>query len=200
MSARRRLRAELVGWVVLPLALAGCAAPQPFVWASSLPPEKPLRLDGAPVAPGDTLAVAVRGHDTLGGTHVVGLDGNIVVPLAGAVNVAGSDPEAIARELEKRLGVVIETPQVAVVLMQRRLEVSVLGEVTRPGKYAVTNRDGVAAALALAGGLTEFADEESIYLVRPGAPRIRFRLRELVGGGDSVPSIALRDGDLLVVE
>lgn len=133
------------------------------------------------------------------GMHVVGLDGHVVLPLVGSLQVAGLEPNAIARELEKQLRVSIEQPRVSVVLMaKRRLEVSVLGEVNTPGKYPVDPRDGVAAAIAMAGGLSEFADEDSIYLVRERSPRIRFRMLDLVSGG--LPSLPLRDGDLVVVE
>lgn len=188
--------------VTLGAALPGCATTTPFVWASSLPAEPPpaANLAASPVSPGDTIAVAVRGHDSLAGNQVVGLDGFIVIPLVGAVHVAGMTPDGIAKELEERLRVSIEAPRVSVVLMEQRREVTVLGEVTRPGKYAVNSRDDVTAALALAGGLTEFADVDSIYLVRPGSPRIRFRMQDLVAGGDAGPRIRLRDGDLVVIE
>ncbi len=151
--------------------------------------------------PGDTIAIAVRAQEGLSGSHVVGLDGYIVLPLLGPVQVAGRDPGVVARELEKQLAVSIQSPQVSVVLMaKRKFEVSVLGEVAQPGKYALDLHDGVATALALAGGLTEFADEDSIYVVRDRSPRIRYRLRDLVSGGEGSGSLPLRDGDLLVVE
>jgi polysaccharide export outer membrane protein len=102
--------------------------------------------------------------------------------------------------LERQLSVSLSAPQVSVVLMaKRKLEVSVLGEVTNPGKYPIDPRDGMAAALALAGGLSEFADEDSIYLVRESSPRIRFRMLDLVSGGAGA-RLPLRDGDLVVVE
>lgn len=187
--------------LALALVAFGCASKPPFVWATSLPPEPPAPSHGVvPVHAGDTLAIAVRGHDSLGGTHVVGLEGYILAPLVGPVHVAGQTPESIARKLEALLQTSIESPRVSVVLMEKQIEVSVLGEVAQPGKYPIRSRDGVATALALAGGLTEYADEDSIYLVRPGSPRIRFRLRDLVGGSDSAPPIALRDGDLVVIE
>src|SRR5690606_13503313 len=65
--------------LALALVAFGCASKPPFVWATSLPPEPPAPSHGVvPVHAGDTLAIAVRGHDSLGGTHVVGLEGYIL--------------------------------------------------------------------------------------------------------------------------
>lgn len=194
-AGRRLLQVALCAALVW-----ACSSTPHYVWASSLPQEPAASLDTAPVAAGDTIAIAVWAHDSLGGSHVVGLEGYIVVPLVGAVHVAGRTPDEIVKRLEALLQVSIESPKVSVVVMEKRLEVSVLGEVTRPGKYAVSNRDGVASTLALAGGLTEFADTDSIYLIRQGSPRIRFRMRDLLAGGNGARPVALRDGDLVVIE
>jgi polysaccharide export outer membrane protein len=188
------------GCALLGTALA-CSSQAPYVWATSLPRTAAQSPASSRVEPGDTIAVAVRAQDGMTGAHVVSLDGHVVLPLVGSVHVAGREPSAIARELEKLLSVAISSPQVSVVLMsKKKLEVSVLGEVAQPGKYGVDPRDGVAAALAMAGGLSEFADEDSIYLVREHSPRVRFRMFDLVSGEPDAPSLALRDGDLVVVE
>ena len=76
-----------------------------------------------------------------------------------------------------------------------------LGEVRSPGKYQLKSGDGVATAIAISGGITEFGNDNSVYLVREDEPmRIRFRMKDLVRGGKSARAFALRDGDLLVVE
>ena len=55
---------------------------------------------------------------------------------------------------------------------------------------------------AQGGGLTEFADEDDIYVVRkyPSLTRIRFRYQDLVGGVGKSVTFVLRDGDVVVVE
>jgi polysaccharide export outer membrane protein len=184
------------------LVLSACASQPPFVWATSLPADPPLRSadtrDEA-LRPGDTLAVVVAGHEQLTSNPVVSNDGFVVLPGIGTLPVMGERPSAVRAEVTSLVAKNIEAPQVSVVVISRRLEVSVLGEVTTPGKYVIETQDGVANALALAGGLTEFADDDGIYLVREGrSERIRFRMRDLVSGGGT--RIRLHDHDLIVVE
>jgi|GEM_PF-1047877 len=179
----------------------GCAK-TPYVWANEIPAERakpdPTRKT---VAAGDVLFVTVVGQVGLTGQQVVGVDGTIALPNVGAIQVLGQSQKKAAQTVTNALKGILAEPQVSVVVVSSALEVSVLGEVAAPGKYHVRTGDGVTSALALAGGTTEFADEDSVYLVREGeALRIRFRIADLVRGGDSARSFALKDGDLLIIE
>ena len=64
------------------------------------------------------------------------------------------------------------------------------------------NRDrSVAAALAAAGWITEYADRERIFVVRhEGGTRIRFRAREITSPDPAVARFRLSDGDVVVAE
>ncbi len=198
-------RALLLGSVVtlllsIPLLLS-CSQP-PYVWASQIPAEraKPAAASKT-INPGDTLAVTVSGQPQLSGQFVVGADGTVSIPDIGAVAVSGRSQPQAAKQLTRRIGTIIESPRVSVVLAIQRIDVSVLGEVRAPGKYQLKAGEGVVALIATAGGLTEFADSDSIYLIRASEPtRIRFRMRDLARGGPSATAFALRDGDLLLVE
>lgn len=191
------------GLLAIGLMLAtGCGPKAPYVWSSQLPSaalaaektENQLRA-------GDTVGVVVEGHDALNASPVVTNDGFVVLPLVGTLHVAGKDTNEVHAELTRALSRSIENPRVSVVLVARRVQVSVLGEVESPGKYEADIRDGIPAALALAGGLTEFAHEDSIYVVRRTFPkRIRFRLDDLTRGGNSATLFVLRDGDLILVD
>ncbi|HSC86079.1 MAG TPA: polysaccharide biosynthesis/export family protein [Polyangiaceae bacterium] len=175
-----------------------CAPTAPFVWASDVhaQPEETAASPG-PIRAGDTLTVVVEGHDNMSGTPVVSTTGFIVVPTVGPILVLARTPEEVKVDLTKRLSASLENPQVSVVIAARRLQISVLGEVKAPGKYLADPSDGVANALALAGGLTEFADDDSIFLVRGSQTRVRFRMTDLTSGKTPV---RLLDHDLIVVE
>jgi polysaccharide export outer membrane protein len=62
--------------------------------------------------------------------------------------------------------------------------------------------DSILSAIANAGGFTDFADEDSIYVVRkePHLLRIRFRLRDLAGAEAVSARFRLNDNDVIVVE
>ena len=106
-------------------------------------------------------------------------------------------------------GIVVDPQARITVVEPRPPQVAVLGEVTSPNRYNISYGDGVLQALALAGGLTEFADPKKIFVVRkePGvageaAPplRIRFDYEDLLGGEEVSLDFQLRDGDVIVVQ
>ena len=79
--------------------------------------------------------------------------------------------------------------------------VSVLGEVAHPGIYTVDPASGVLQALAAAGGFTDFASRDSIYVVRRApTQRIRFSYSMLLDGDKRAESFRLHKGDVVVVE
>jgi polysaccharide export outer membrane protein len=60
---------------------------------------------------------------------------------------------------------------------------------------------GVLQAIALAGGLTDYAKRDSIFVVRREPPqRIRFTFQGLTGGDVRATEFRLRAGDVVVVE
>jgi protein involved in polysaccharide export with SLBB domain len=143
----------------------------------------------------------VVGQATLSGVQTVGADGTILITDVGTVVLGGATVQEAAARIEQRFANILQSPQVSVIVVTRMIEVTLLGEVRTPGKYPLQSGDGVASAIALAGGLTEYANSSAIYLVRQGEPlRIRFRMRDLLKGGESARAFALRDGDILLVD
>lgn len=192
------------------LATAGaCASPAGrFVWVDSYaPPESEASYI---VAPGDLLTVRVWDNDKLSTKARVRDDGRISVPLLDDVPVAGRSPAAVARDLEQRLkrAQLVLAPRVDVALDEtNQLNVSVLGKVVRAGAYTLPVGSGVAEALASAGGLTEFAHRDRIFVLRraggPDAPepvRIRFTFGALTGQSTRAALFRLRRGDVVVAE
>lgn len=81
-------------------------------------------------------------------------DGDIEVPLAGTVHVAGLTVQQTEQELDKVLSKYIRRPQVAINVSEVRSQpVSILGAVNTPGVHQVQGRKTVLEMLALAGGI-----------------------------------------------
>lgn len=161
------------------------------------------------VAPGDLLNVQVYGNDRLSGRARVRADGAISLPLLNDVPVAGRTPAAVGRDLEQRLRAaeLVLAPRVTVAVdEQPAVTVAVLGRVTRAGSYALPAGSGVAEALASAGGLTEFAHADRLYVLRRAAGaqaapvRIRFTFAAVTGQSARAATFRLRAGDVLVAE
>jgi polysaccharide biosynthesis/export protein len=199
MSLQAWLRA-----VSLPalLAVTSCAPPQPFVWASRL--GKPDDQQAVyRIGPGDEIYVLVADQQALSGTFVVGPDGGYIQPVVGNVAINGLTTKEAAQQLTARLAGILVRPQVTISVTKRRpIRVSVIGEVQKPGRFELPYDDGILAALASAGGFTEFADQDSVYVVRrePHLLRIRFRLKDLAGPEAISARFRLNDSDVIVVE
>lgn len=182
--------------------LGGCAPPQPFVWASRLgKPDEQTSVYR--IGPGDEIYVLVADQTALSGTFTIGPDGGYVQPVVGNVSLNGLTPKEATQQLTARLAGILVRPQVTVAVTKRRpIRVSVIGEVQRPGRFELPYDESILSALATAGGVTEFADPDSIYVVRrePHLLRIRFRLRDLAGPDVISARFRLNDSDVLVVE
>jgi polysaccharide export outer membrane protein len=136
------------------------------------------------VQAGDLINVQVWDNDKLSSRGRVRSDGRISVPLLNDVAVAGKTPEEIAKEVEQRLasGNLVLRPRVTVLVEEAQpVTVSVLGKVARAGTLQLASGAGVAEALAGAGGLTEFAHEDRIFVLRrtPDPIRVRFTFGSL---------------------
>ena len=154
------------------------------------------------IGPEDVLSISVWKNDTLGGEMPVRPDGMISLPLLNDVQAAGLTPMELRDVLVKRLSEYMPAPEVSVILKEiKSPKVSILGEVTHPGRYDLRGRTTVLDLLALAGGLTEFASRSRIVILRAdgsGPNRIRFDYGKATQDG-SRENIELRPGDIVLV-
>jgi len=198
VRARDRARPALLGALAVATG-AGCAD-APYVWIDRLP-EQPAANDYV-IAPGDLVNVRVLNQDTMSTRTRVRNDGKIALPLVGELDLHGKAPAEASRELAARLKEFVVSPVVTVTVEETRpTSVSVLGEVTRPGVYTLEGSAGVLQALAAAGGLTEYAGRDAIYVVRSApSPRVRFTFSGLAQGDKRATAFRLRAGDVVIVE
>src|SRR3954468_15545401 len=150
--------------ITIAMLLSACTA----ATLAASPPDYKL-------AAGDSIKVQVYQNPDLTVEARVSENGTISYPLVGAVNIGGmSIPQAektVATALQK--GNILKQPQVNILLLQvRGNQVSVLGEVQRPGRFPLeTTTMRVSGMLALAGGVTAQGDEVVVVSgIRNGQP------------------------------
>lgn len=185
----------------------GCTTPGRFVWVDQYrDPAPPLTADYQ-LQQGDVVSIRVLGHEDMSGAQLkVRADGKITAPYVGDVDVAGKPPTQVAGELTAAMRAYVQNPVVAVTVDEPRpFTVSVLGEVARPGNYTLESGANVLHALASAGGLTQFAHEDGVYVLRRAAgeeqpTRIRFDYRALSRAEGAAAAFRLRSRDVVVVE
>jgi polysaccharide export outer membrane protein len=188
--------------------LAGCGGKVgQFVWADAYRPQ-PAAAKGYRIALGDLLSVRVWNQESVSGRARVRPDGMISLPLVNDVEAAGVEPSALAARIQGKLKDFIVNPNVSVsVEEQAPFEISILGEVARPGVYRIEHDASVLKALALAGGITQIAARDRIFVLRygesedPKVPtRVRFTYEALTRAEGAAAKFGLRNGDVVVVE
>jgi polysaccharide export outer membrane protein len=194
---------------MLAVALLGsafaCSGPGQYVWVNELPAEYLARSPDQSyvIRDGDTLNIRVFNQEALSTKAKVRSDGRMAMPALGDIDVRGKHPAALKAELEARLKDYVNAPSVTVTVEEfQPITVSVLGEVAKAGSYPMDPRATIGQVLASAGGLTEFASRDSIFVVRAGPPavRVRFTYEDVSRGAPTSVAFVLHDGDLVVVE
>jgi polysaccharide export outer membrane protein len=113
-------------------------------------------LTDAPIFPGETVHLLVFDAPDFSIVTQVSDGGDIAVPMAGTMHIAGMNSkqagQAIAQQL-KTMNLVTE-PRVAVTVDTQAMGITVLGEVRYPGIYPPTGKQMLSDLLAMAGGMT----------------------------------------------
>ncbi|MBI5672872.1 MAG: polysaccharide biosynthesis/export family protein [Nitrospirae bacterium] len=151
----------------------------------------------------DVMLVSVWKDEQLTREVVVRPDGMFSFPLIGDIQAEDRTVEAIREELVKRLTKYIPNVNVSVAVTKIvSYKVYVVGRVNKPGEYLVGHYTDVLQALSLAGGLTPFAAENDIKVMRrvKGMQQsIPFRYGDLRKGKDLEQNIILQRGDVVMV-
>lgn len=201
-----------------PVAVAATASlttQAPAAEAVSAPttaaPTRPNREQEAPLGVGDQIAITVFGQPDLSAEVTVGETGFIMVPLVGTLNVLNLSAAQLETLVARRLkeGGYLKNPGVSAQIRQlRSQQVSVMGEVQRPGRYPLQGRMTVLEALATAGGLTQRADRQVVLLRKSDTPasadlgareEIRIQLDTTGGGLRGQIDAALKNDDVVFV-
>ena len=169
--------------LALTLALASCANdPAPSASGAMVVPIYHL-------APDDRVKVIVFGEPDISGEFLIGSDGNLPLPLVGAIPVNGLTLGQLRQRITERLGAkYLKDPKVSVDMANYR-PFYVLGEVNKSGQYPYRVGLTVNAAVATAGGFTYRANHKTVAIQRFGAAgETRYKLTSdlQVGPGDTV--------------
>lgn len=199
-------RAGLVAALTLAVSMAGCAGPGQFVWVAEYRDPKPAPANAYVLSAGDVLQVSVYNQEGMSARAKIRTDGKISLPFLNDVQAEGYTPNVLAEQLAVRLKDFVNKPVVTVsVEEQRSLKLAVIGEVKNPGMLELPPGAGVLQALATAGGLSETAHSDRIFVIRHDTEtnqhtRVRFSYRSLIQAEPTAASFRLRAGDQVVIE
>jgi len=184
---------------------ASCWHPGDFVWVAEYRDPRPAPSPGSYVlGAGDVIQVRVYNQEAMSARGKIRSDGKISLPFLDDVQAEGYTPAVLGEQLEARLKDYVNKPVVTVsVEEQRTVPIAVIGDVGAKGTLALPPDSGVLAALAAAGGLTELAHRDRIFVIRhvdQKPVRIRFKWQELQRAEGAAGAFRLRAGDQIVVE
>ena len=158
---------------------------------------------GFTIGPEDVLGVIVWRETDVSGDVTVRPDGMVTLPLIRDVRAAGLTPNQLADRIQEALREFITDASVTVVVRQMNSrKVFITGEVARPGAYALTSSMTVMQLIAVAGGVTEFAETKSISVMRVEGGQTRsfpFDYKNVASGRKASQNITLKSGDTVVV-
>jgi len=158
---------------------------------------------GFTIGPADVLGILVWRDQEVSGDVTVRPDGMITLALIRDVKAEGLTPNELADRIQAALREFITDASVTVVVRQMNSrKVFITGEVARPGAYPLASSMTVMQLIAIAGGLTEFADANSISIMRVEAGRTRtfaFDYKNVARGKNPEQNIVLKPGDTVVV-
>jgi polysaccharide export outer membrane protein len=157
------------------------------------------------LGPGDVLRIQVFQSTDLTVEARISESGVISYPLLGVVKLAGLSPQQAENLISTRLkeGKFLQNPQVTLNVLQfRSQQVSVLGNVARPGRYPLeTTGMRLSEILSVAGGVAPTgADSVILMTTRNGRPqRLEIDLVDMFTTGDLSKDVVLQAGDTLYV-
>jgi polysaccharide export outer membrane protein len=135
----------------------------------------------------------------------IGPEGNITLPQVGTVSLKGLTLEEAQEKIRLSFNRIMVEPIVAVSLVSPRpVQVTISGEVPRPGIYPMGSQTPrITDILLLAGGSTMMADLRQVQLRRKlidgSVVAQTIDLYTPLLNGDTAPNIRLQDGDAIIV-
>ena len=158
------------------------------------------------LGPGDVIRISVYQNPDLGTEARLSENGQVTMPLIGAVNLDGLSSTAAEQKIAKALkdGGFVLKPQVSVTLTQvRSAQISILGQVAKPGRFPIEIVGSkVSEMIAAAGGvIAGGADIVTLVGNRDGKPiKLDIDLPLILQQGRADLDIPVENGDIIYVD
>ena len=150
---------------------------------------------------GDKLRIEVHRDAQLSQSVQIRPDGKITLPLVDDISAIGRTPSELRDEITKELTEYVARPVVTVIVVEATSPVAyVVGEVTHPGSIEIKDdRLTVLQAIAMAGGLKDFADKRHIRVLRRSVTGDRVIEVDYKSATSGKSPVYLQPGDTVVV-
>jgi polysaccharide export outer membrane protein len=156
------------------------------------------------IGPDDVLRISVFGYDDLKAETRVSADGRITFPLIGEVPASGKSPMELEEAIAVRLinGGFIHDAQVSVAMVQHvSQQVSVLGYVNKPGRYALDSDSSIVDLIAMAEGIDELGDTKVVVTrtTAGSSQKQELDLRTYLESSQNIAPFKMHQGDVVYI-
>ena len=188
-----------------------------LVFAASAAVLPAAAQDSYKIKPGDVLRIEVLEDASLNRSTLVLPDGSIALPLAGTVQAGGLTLEQLQSAIAARIApnfattptvyvgmdsLAVPNPDTGAVAVPLMLDVYVIGEAAKPGKFQVKPGTTILQFLAEMGGFSQFAATKRIQLRRTTAGiettyMVNYKAVEAGAAGTGLGTIVAGDGFII---
>lgn len=157
------------------------------------------------LGPGDVVRITVYNNPDLTTEAQVTQQGNISFPLIGEVQIGNMEKSQAEQIIARRLGEggFVVKPQVNVLVLGfKSQQISVLGQVNRPGKYPIEQASTLADLLAIAGGIAPTGGDLVTHITKSADGKTTKRdidINEALKNGTMEQNFPVANGDIIFV-
>ena len=152
------------------------------------------------IGPGDELMIRAWGQIDLDVHARVDRNGNVFLPKVGSVGVAGLKYAQLEEFMRSHIGRIYQNFDLTVTMGDlRSIDIYVVGQVTRPGRYTVSSLSTLTNAIFVSGGPSPHGSMRNVQLKRGGKVVTTFDLYDLLLNGDKSKDVVLQPEDVIYV-
>jgi polysaccharide biosynthesis/export protein len=155
------------------------------------------------IGPEDVLEISVWRNADLSKVVAVRPDGRISLPLLGDIEANGVTPNELMGKIASSLKQFKETPTVSIIVQQvNSYGFYVLGEVAKPGRYALKSKTTLLQAITMAGGFTPTAARNRLVVFRSREgkeEKLKASYLDIVLKDARHENVLLKPGDTIVI-
>jgi len=197
------IRCLILSLIVSGLVCCSHSKPAEINIDTNINTEEPVDASTYVIGAMDVLEIQVWKEPDLSRQVLVRPDGKITLALIGDIQASGMNTLDLKALLTERLRSFVDNPEVTVTLLESRSKnFYIIGKVNRPGTYQLSPNMTVLQALSAAGDLADWADKDSIRIIRRSGEKeeiIPFDYDKVVSGKNLEQNILLQPNDTIVV-
>ncbi len=154
------------------------------------------KITGQVLKPGDGINLTFFNiQEKIQGQYYIQDNGKIQLPYLGLINTVNRDFSTIRNEIIDKYSRIYRNPELNIQPLYR---IDILGEVGKPGVYYASGFESLTDILAKAGGETNDADLDGIYIIRDNS-KMEINVKDIFENGNSMLDIGIRSGDKIYV-